>query len=143
MQIISGAEMLEEMDERAGSVHYFRQMHTEKLRIIIPAVCFWISIKCFETWGISRLDLSCLISKVRGALQMDDASSSCNLMDIKQAEHQVLRLLAWNVIRHTGSVDQMEEIFIKGMDASKNTKQVQRQILLVLYRAFSSVSKSS
>jgi hypothetical protein len=137
MRVIAGAATCDHTDARFGVVQYFRQMHINKLQVVIPAVCFWISIKCFETWMLSCLDVSSLISKLRYDLSMDDASYACSLADIRKAEYAVLQLLNWDVIRNQVSVDRVEKVLMKRFDSSCDAKHVQMQTLVLMYRAFS------
>jgi hypothetical protein len=137
MRVIADARGCDHMDPRFGIVQHFRQMHINKLQVIIPAVCFWISIKCFETWMLSCLDVSCLISKLRYDLSLDDTSYACSLADIRKAEYAVLQLLDWNVIRNQDSVDRVEKVLMERFDASCDPKYVQMKTLVLMYRAFS------
>ena len=33
-------------------INYFKQMPSRKIAVIIPAVCFWVSVKCMESFCI-------------------------------------------------------------------------------------------
>ena len=65
MQDMSCTTNLQEMDPKHEFINYFKQMPSRKIAVIIPAVCFWVSVKCMESFCIRSNDLACIIDAVQ------------------------------------------------------------------------------
>ena len=89
---------LQEMDPKHEFINYFKQMPSRKIAVIIPAVCFWVSVKCMESLCIRSNDLACIIDAVQ---QDRKHCTPCEytLEDLLQAENAVLQWLHWDIIR--------------------------------------------
>ena len=98
LQAMSCTTDLQEMDLKHEFINYFKRMPSHKIAVIIPAVCFWVTVKCMESLCIRSNDLACIIDAVQ---QDRKHCTPCEytLKDLLQAENAVLQWLYWDIIR--------------------------------------------
>ena len=56
---------LQEMDPKHEFINYFKRMPSRKIAVIIPDVCFRVTVKCMESFCIRSNDLACIIDAVQ------------------------------------------------------------------------------
>ena len=70
---------LQEMDPKHEFINYFKQMPSRKIAVIIPAVCFWVSVKCMESFCIRSNSSLTRFSKIEStALHVNTPWKICS-----------------------------------------------------------------
>lgn len=106
-----------------------------KLVVILPAVCFWVSVKCCDTFTVPTRQVANIIVALhqdRGDAHLVDYT----LQDLRDAEDALLQLLDFDILRQQEKIDDMEKI-IRGLygDTFDNS-DVQRQIVHIIYNMY-------
>ena len=140
MKIIRGAHALQALDPKHEFISHFMQMPSRKLTIIIPAVCFWISVKCTESSSISfgTRDVTCMIA----AVQIDRGDYdlfSYSLEDIVKSEYAVLQLLNFDILRNQQRIDEMQDLLQTYFGDMYERKETQMQIVRIISRMFDQI----
>ena len=139
IQAISGAHTLQALDPKHEFINYFTQMPSRKLTVIIPAVCFWISIKCTESYICFRSrDVACMIA----AVQLDRGDYdlfSYSLEEIGQSEHAALQILDFDILRNQERIDDMEDVLEAHFGDIYQEKESQSHIVRIISRMFDEI----
>jgi hypothetical protein len=139
IQAISDAHNLPELDPKHEFINHFAQMPPRKLAVIIPAVCFWISVKCTESSiCFGAKDVACMIAVVqldRGDYDLFAYTSE----EIAKSEYAVLQLLNFDVLRNQERIDAVEDVFEAYYGESYKEKEVQGQIVRIISRMFDEI----
>ena len=139
MQAISGAHTLHELDPKHEFINYFKQMPSRKLAVIIPAVCFWISVKCTESSFCFRSrDVACMIAVVQ-IVRGDWNLFSYTLEEIANSEHAALQILDFDILRNQDRIDTMEDVLKAHFGDIYETKEAQSQIARIISRMFDEI----
>ena len=98
MQDMSCTTDLQEMDPKHEFINYFKRMPSRKIAVIIPDVCFRVTVKCMESFCIRSNDLACIID----AVQQD--RKHCTHVNtpwkICSKQKTVMQWLHWDIIRN-------------------------------------------
>ena len=138
LQAMCTAASLREGDPKHASVNLFKQLSLRKVAVVIPAVCFWLSVKCTETWTISVNDLACMIDAVEHGRE-DYTLGDYTLPELCQAEDGVLRLLDWDLLAKQKKIDGMEDMLEAHFEDSYSSAKVQSEVVLLIFRTFTDV----
>ena len=139
IQAVYGSHTLQELDPKHEFIKYFKQMPHRKLAVVIPAVCFWISIKCTESkFSFRSKDVACMIVLVQ-IVRGDYDLFSYTLEEIVQSEHAVLQLLDFDILRHQERIDAMEDVCKSYFGESYREKEEQSQIVRIISRMFDEI----
>ena len=139
IQAIFGAHTLHELHPKHEFINYFKQMPSRKLAVIIPAVCFWISVKCTESSICFRSrDVACMMA----AVQLDQGDYdlfSYTLEEIANSEHAALQILDFNILRNQKKIDAMEDVLAAHFGDMYEKKEAQSQIVRIISRMFDEI----
>jgi hypothetical protein len=142
MQAMCGGAALGETDPKHASINLFRQLSPHKTTVMIPAVCFWLSVKCTETWSIGVNDLGHMIHAVEHArADRTGAVYTYTLRELCQAEDAVLQLLDWDILRNQEKIDGMEDILKAHFEDSYDSAKVQGEVVLLLFNMFNDIGE--
>ena len=142
MQAMCGGAALGEADPKHVSINLFRQLSPHKMTVMIPAVCFWLSVKCTETWSIGVNDLGHMIHAVEHArAESTGAVYTYTLRELCQAEDAVLQLLDWDILRNQQKIDGMEDILKAHFEDSYSSAKVQGEVVLLLFNMFNDIGE--
>jgi hypothetical protein len=140
MQAMFAGATLRESDPKHASINLFTQLSPHKMTVMIPALCFWISIKCTETWSISVNDLACMIHAIEHSREdRTGAVYTYTLRELCQAEDAVLQLLDWDILRSQDNIDGMEDILEAHFTDTYSSAKVQSQVVLLLFHMFNDI----
>ena len=131
---------LEPMHPKMVYIQYFKGMTLEKLSVLIPAVCFWLCQKCMETWDVGASHLARVIAVVQTAKNVD--SFRCTVQDVVDAEHAVLQLLDFDILKHQKNVDAIEDILRQNFNDFERIHEcvkAQTEVSRSLYHTFHDV----
>ena len=139
MQAIYGANTLQELDPKHELINYFKQMPLRKLTVIIPAVCFWISVKCTESSiSFRSRDVACMIA----AVQLDRGDYdlfSYSLEEIAKSEYAALQLVDFDILGNQDRIDAMEDVLQAHFGYMYEEKEAQSHIVHIISRMFDEI----
>lgn len=139
IQAIYGAHTLAELDPKHEFINYLTRMPHRKLAVVIPAVCFWISIKCTESnISFRSTDVACMIAVVQ-LVRGDYDLFSYTPEEIVKSEYAVLQLLDFDVLRQQERIDAMENVCESYFGESYKEKEEQGQIVRIISRMFDEI----
>jgi hypothetical protein len=140
MQAMFAGATLRESDPKHASINLFKQLSPHKMTVMIPALCFWISVKCTETWSIGVNDLACMIHAVEHSRpDRTGAVYTYTLRELCQAEDAVLQLIDWDIFGSQDKIDGMEDILEAHFRDSYSSAKVQSEVVLLLFRMFNDI----
>ena len=137
-QAMCSAATLRQGDPKHASINLLKQLSSRKVTVMIPAVCFWLSVKCTETWCITVNDLACMIDAVERD-RADYTMGTYTLRELCQAEDAVLQLIDWDILAKQKKIDGMEKILEAHFKDSYSSAKVQREVVLLLFGVFNGV----
>jgi len=129
---------LQELEQKRESINYLVQMPWRKLAVIIPAVCFWISVKCTESLDyidFRSTDMGCMIAHVQ-LCQGNYRFFGYNIEDIHATENAVLHLLDFDVLKHQEWIDATEDELKAHFGDMYQKKEAQSEIVRFISRTF-------
>ena len=109
---------------------------------MLPAVCFWVSVKCSDSIKMRAKDVASMIDAVhnergeRNLLQY-------RLADLQDTEHALLQLLDFDILREQDKIDGMEEIIRAQFADAYESSDAQSQILRIIFLMFDEVAEKS
>jgi len=128
------------MHPKTLHIQYLKSMTLEKLAVLIPAVCFSLCQKCSETWNVTCSELVIVIAVVQA--QMNLSSFHCTVQEIVDAEHAVVQLLDFDILKHQENVDSIEDILrqkFEDYEHIENCVSTQKEVAFALYHTFHDV----
>jgi hypothetical protein len=113
---------------------YIQDIPFQKLVVIIPAVCFWVSVKCCDTFSVTTKDVANNIV----ALHVDrgDRHVHYTLQDLRDAEDALLQLLDFDIYKQQDKIDQMEEYIRAQYGDAYDSSESQRHICEIIYATY-------
>jgi len=138
LKAMCSASTLLESDPKHESIKRLKQLSFRRTAVMIPAVCFWLSVKCTETWAIGVNDLACMIGAVEQR-RADCAGTVYTLRELCQAEHDVLQLLDWDLLVNQDKIDGMEDILEAHFNGCYSSAKVQSEVVLLLFGMFNDI----
>lgn len=99
---------LDPADPKRAHMQYYKQMTLEKIMVLIPTVCFWVCQKCMEPWSVRSNDVVRVIIALQIARNID--RFECTVQDVVNAEHAILEMLDFDILKHQKDVDRIEDI---------------------------------
>ena len=135
MQAMRSGATLRQGDPKHASINLFKQLSLRKVAVLVPAVCFWLSVKFTEVaLSISVNDLACMI-RAAGAGDV----YTYTLRELCQAEDAVLQLLDWDLLANQKKIDGMEDMLEAHFKDSYSSAKVQGEVVLLMFRMFNEV----
>jgi hypothetical protein len=120
------------------ATQHFKRMPSRKLTVVVPAVCFWVSVKCSESFDIRTYDLAQMIDVVfkdRG----DDDLFEYPLQELRDAEDMLLHLLDFDILKQQDKIDEMERKIRAEYADEYDSTQAQSEIVRIIYSMFNPV----
>jgi hypothetical protein len=114
---------------------YIKGIPFRKLVVILPAVCFWVSVKCCDVFSVTTKDVAMNIV----ALHVDRGDRHLvhyTLQDLRDAEDALLQLLDFDVYKQQDKIDQMEELIRAHYGDAYDSSESQRQIFEIIYAMY-------
>jgi hypothetical protein len=110
---------------------YIKDIPFRKLVVILPAVCFWVSVKCCDTFSVTTKDVANNIV----ALHVDrgDRHVHYTLQDLRDTEDALLQLLDFDIYKQQDKIDKMEELIRAHYGDAYDSSESQRHILRIFY----------
>ncbi len=136
MQAMSSAEGLEERDQRKPAMKAFMDMYPGKLIVLVPALCFLVSMKFIDGQQMQLVNMKHIIHLITQN-QDDYALVKCSRAELWSAEYDLLHLLQWDIAGSQESVDRVEDILYDHMGDEYSNPKVQSQVVDLLSRIFS------
>jgi hypothetical protein len=117
---------------------YLQRMPLSKLAVLLPVVCFWISVKCcdVQTLALCAQKVLHVIREVhthRGDMQ------KYTYKELLDTEHAVVQLLDFDFLRSQEKIDNMENIIRVTYKDDYDSKNAQREILRIIFDLFNTV----
>jgi hypothetical protein len=114
-------------------------MPSRKLTVILPAVCFWVSVKCSETYSLTTREWARMIDAVHKG-RGDDSLVEYSLHDLRDTEHAVLQLLDFDILKNQETIDVMEKTIRAQFGEAYESAEAQGQIVRIVCRMFRGVA---
>ena len=139
MHAIGIAENQQPEHSKHDATAYFQRMPRRKLAVLLPAVCFWISVKCcdIQTLVICAKHVLGMIQEVhkrRGDMQ------EYTYKDLFETEHSVLQLLDFDILHSQEQIDNMEKMTRVHYKDDYDSEKTQRKILRIFFDLFTDVA---
>ena len=106
MQAMHAADM-QPTHPKAMYAEHFRNMTVDKIVVLLPVVCLWICVKCMEVWQLGPKDMMRIIEGVQKA---HNYRFHFTCQDVLHAEHLLLQLIGFDVLKHQDNIDKIEDI---------------------------------
>jgi hypothetical protein len=111
---------------------YIKGIPFHKLVVILPAVCFWVSVKCCDVFYVTTKEVAMNIV----ALHEDRGDRHLvhySLQDLRDTEDALLQLLDFDIYKEQDKIDRMEELIRAEYGDAYDSIQAQSEILRILY----------
>ena len=108
---------LDPLHPKAMDAEYFRSMTPEKMVVLVPVVCLWVSVKSTETWSLRYKDVLRIIDRVQ---RVRNCRVDITLQDVVHAERLLLLLIDFDVMKSQTLIDGIEDIM--GQHLENQTK---------------------
>ena len=138
MHALCDKENLQPQHRKHEATQHFKRMPSRKLTVIVPAVCFWVSVKCSESFDLRTLDLAQMIDAVfkdRG----DDDLLEYTLQELRDAEDMLLHLLDFDILKQQDKIDEMESKIRAEYADEYDSRQAQSEIVRIIYSMYNPV----
>jgi len=113
----------------------FRAMYRGKLTVIVPALCFLVSMKFIDGQQMQLNNMKHIIDLV-SQNQDDYARVKCSRAELWSTEYDLLHLLQWDIAGSQERVDRVEDILYDHMGDEYRNPKVQSQVVALLSRIF-------
>ena len=140
MRAVLNEEHQHRQHPKYAFAEYMKRIPLCKLTVIVPAVCFWVSVKCSDSVCVRTHDLA----KVIVALHQergDQHLMEYKLQDLRDTEHALLQLLDFDILHDQDKIDKMEETIRAHFGAAYESQEAQAQIVRIVYKMFLAVSR--
>ena len=138
MQAMSSAEALQETDQRKLAMRAFKDMYAGKLVVLVPALCFLVSMKFIDGKHIRLASMEHIIHII-SQNQSDYDRVKCSRAELESTEYDLLHLLNWDIVGSQERVDRVEDILYDHMGDEYRSPQVQSLLVDLLSRIFSGI----
>lgn len=142
MRAICDEENQKPQHRKYEATQHFKRMPSRKLTVMLPAVCFWVSVKCSESFDLRTQDLAKMIDAVfkdRG----DDDLLEYNLQELRDSENMLLHLLDFDILRQQDKIDVMETKIRAEYGDEYDSSQAQSEIVRIIYSMFNPVADTA
>jgi hypothetical protein len=120
------------------AMQYIKRLSSRKLTVMLPAVCFWVSVKCSDSIKMRAQNVASMIDAVHND-RGDRNLLQYRLRDLQDTEHALLQLLDFDILREQDKIDSMEEIIRAQFADTYESKEAQSQILRIIFLMFDEV----
>lgn len=129
------AKTLQPMHPKAVYAEYFESMAPEKIVVLVPVVCLWICVKCMEAWELGSKDI---LRIMHGVQQARNYQVHFTFEDVLNAEHILLQLIDFDILKNQESIDTIEDILRAHLDNFEDMyvtadAQVVRSLFCIFY----------
>ena len=138
MRAMSSAEALQEMDQGKIAMRAFKDMYPGKLVVIVPALCFLVSMKFIDGKHLRLASMKHIIH-ILSQNQSDYDLVKCSRAELESTEYDLLHLLNWDIAGSQERVDRVEDILYDHMGDEYRSPQVQSLLVDLLSRIFSGI----
>jgi hypothetical protein len=114
--------------------NYIKEIPFQKLVVILPAVCFWVSVKCCDMFHVTTKDVANIIVALH--VDRDDRHMHYTLQDLRHAEDALLQLLDFDVYKQQEKIDRMEELIRSQYGDAYDSSESQMQIVRIIYAMY-------
>ena len=128
------------MHPKTLHIQYFKSMTLDKLAVLLPAVCFSLCQKCSETWNVTCSELALVIAVMQEKMKI--YSFQVTVQEVVDAEHAVVQLLDFDILKHQENVDSIEDILrqkFEDYEHIENCVSTQKELAFALYHTFHDV----
>jgi hypothetical protein len=132
-------ENLQPEHRKYAFAEYIRGIPSRKLTVILPAVCFWVSVKCNETFSLTTREWARMVDAVHKG-RGDDRLVEYNLHDLRDTEHAVLQLLDFDILKNQETIDVMEKTIRAQFGEAYESVEAQGEIVRIVCRMFQGVA---
>ena len=139
MRAVFDKENLQPKHRKHAVAEYIKRMPSRKLTVLVPAVCFWVSIKCSESFSIKAQNVADMIDAVHQE-RGDDSLFEYSLREVCDTEHAVLQLLDFNILQNQRQIDKMEKTIRAHFGEAYESKEAQSQIVRIVCSMFQEVA---
>jgi hypothetical protein len=119
---------------------YMQSIPLQKLTVLLPVVCFWVSIKCSDSFHVRTNDLARMIVAVHQ--ERGDENLEYHLQDLRDTEDALLQLLDFDILKSQDAMDKMEEMLRAQFGEAYESPEAQAQIVSILCKMFEEVAES-
>ena len=139
MRAVFNEEHQQRQHPKYAFAEYMKRIPLRKLTVIVPAVCFWVSVKCSDSVCVRTHDLA----KVIVALHQergDQHLMEYKLQDLRDTEDALLQVLDFDILQNQEKIDKMEETIRAHFGAAYESQEAQAHIVPIVYQMFLQVS---
>ena len=139
MRAVFNEEHQQRQHPKYAFAEYMKRIPLRKLTVIVPAVCFWVSVKCSDSVCVRTHDLA----KVIVALHQERGDQHLleyKLQDLRDTEDALLQLLDFDILQNQEKIDKMEETIRAHFGAAYESQEAQAHIVPIVYQMFLQVS---
>ena len=122
-----------------GFAQYMQRIPLRKLTVILPTVCFWVSVKCSDSLPIRTQD----VAKIVVALHQERGDQHLleyKLQDLRHTEDAMLQLLDFDILKNQRQIDKMEDTIRAHFGEAYESQQAQAQIVHIVFQMFREVA---
>jgi hypothetical protein len=119
---------------------YMQSIPLQKLTVLLPVVCFWVSIKCSDSLPVRTHD----VAKIVVALHQERGDQHLleyKLQDLRDTEDAMLQLLDFDILKNQDQIDNMEKIIRELFGDEYESQQAQEQIVHIVFQMFREVAE--
>jgi len=127
------AATLQPTHPKAMYAEYFKSMTREKVAVLLPAVCLWLCVKCMEVWELKCKDILRIID---GVQQARNYRVQFTLEDVVHAEHALLQLIGFDVLKNQDNIDRIEDILRDHLNFDDMYVSADAQVMRSLFCIF-------
>ena len=139
MRAVFDTENLQPNHPKHAVAEYIKRMPSRKLTVIVPAVCFWVSLKCSESFGIKAQNVADMIHAVHQG-RGDDSLFEYSVREVCDTEHAALQLLDFDILQNQDKIDKMEKTIRAHFGEAYESKEAQSQIVRSVSSMFQEVA---
>ncbi len=140
MQAVFEPEHQQPQHHKHAFAEYIKRIPLRKLTVILPAVCFWVSVKTSDSFCVRTTDLARMIVAVHQ--ERGDENLEYHLQDLRDTEHALLQLIDFDILKNQDSIDKMEEVLRVQLGAAFGSADAETQTVRILCRMFEEVADS-
>jgi hypothetical protein len=117
---------------------YIKCIPLPKLTVMLPAVCFLVSLKCSDSIPVRIRDLAMMIVAVHQ--ERGDEELVYSLHDLRDTESVLLQLIDFDILKQQDSIDKMEDMLRTQFGEAFESEQAQAQIVGIIFKMFQQVA---
>ena len=123
---------------KCAFVEYIKHIPLPKLTVLLPAVCFWVSVKCSDSFAVRTRDLAMMMVAVHQ--ERGEHDLVYNLHDLRDTESVMLQLIDFDILKNQDSIDRMEDLLRAQFGAAYESEEAQAQIVNIIFKMFQQVA---